>query len=126
MSFLTSVTDSLIASHVGHPKIVVRVNGRLQGEDPQERGAAAVRAWVAVCATWWQQHRGVNIAFVQEPAVRSGRMTSHPCYLLFVILEQPEQPPQVEGQTQQCPPVFAPPRPASAVAPLMVAQETSG
>jgi hypothetical protein len=86
-----------MTNYVGRTKIRSLVNGSVHGDDLDLIGGNAIRAWLAVCGPWWRQHRGVNVAFAQEPPYQR--------YLLFAIIEQP---PQAEGATtqDQQPPVY--------------------
>lgn len=109
LSFIHSVNEACVSSYVGHPKITTYSHGRVNGEDPAQRAYIAVRAWLAVAAPWWLQHRGVNIALQTDAEVvqRTSQYTqtrTNPCHLFFAILDAP--PPPAEGQPLSHPPVF--------------------
>lgn len=109
VSLLRSINDVVLSSYIGKPKVTVRVNGQLQGEDPNQRAFAAVRAWMAQAAPWWLQQRGVNIAFQSDPeqVQRTSQYSTtrtNPCHLYLAIQDLP--PNALEGAAEQAPPAY--------------------
>jgi len=91
-ALIAGLNESVIVTHIGKPKLTTFVNGRLQGEDPVERGLNALRAAMPQVTAWWMQNRGINVQLqICNPA----------CTLHFAILDAPPPMQPAPGQHQQ-------------------------